>query len=63
LSDAKREALKKIIEVRSREKGGRSRRSIKDAVRIGELARIRFNLMFEVIEWSREKRVLRLRSG
>jgi hypothetical protein len=60
--DRKREALKKIIELRSKERRRRSRRSIEDAVRLGELARLRFRMLFEVVEWGREKRVLKMRS-
>jgi hypothetical protein len=62
LDDDRRRALKKIIEVRSRERGGRSRRSIEEAVKIGELARIRFNLLFEVVEWDGKRRILRLKN-
>ncbi|MET1160372.1 MAG: hypothetical protein ABWW65_05370 [Thermoprotei archaeon] len=61
MDDIERRALKKIIEVRSKDKGSRSRRSISESIRIGELAKIRFSLMFEVIEWNKERRILKLR--
>ncbi len=56
-----RETLKKIIELRAKEQSRTTRRSINDALKIAELARILFEKHFEVISWKREERILRMR--
>ncbi len=56
-----RETLKKIIELRAKEQSRTTSRSINDALKIAELARILFEKHFEVISWKREERILRMR--
>ena len=61
LPDNYREALKRILENRSKEKGIRVSRSIKDSHKIGLLARKCFEESYEVIVWEREKRIIKVR--
>ncbi|OYT40181.1 MAG: hypothetical protein B6U89_02980 [Desulfurococcales archaeon ex4484_58] len=56
-----REALKKILELRNREKGGKTRRSIEESVRIGLLAKKLFNKYYRVVKWEKEERVLEMK--
>ncbi len=60
-NDVYREALKKLIEVRSRDRVRRSSRRIEDSVKIGKLAKLLFNELFEVIRWDQEERVLKMK--
>ncbi len=56
-----RDALKKILEIRARERSIRVSRSIDDSRRIGLLARLYFEDMYEVLVWKKEERVLRVK--
>ncbi|RLG89841.1 MAG: hypothetical protein DRO16_03315 [Thermoprotei archaeon] len=56
-----RSAEKNIREIRSKEKGIRVSRSIKDSNKIGLLARKCFEESYEVIVWEREKRIIKVR--
>ncbi len=60
-SNKYREALKKILEIRSREKGVRVSRSIEDSRRIGLLAQKCFEESYEVVVWGREKRIIKMK--
>ena len=53
--------MKRILENRSKEKGIRVSRSIKDSNKIGLLARKCFEESYEVIVWEREKRIIKVR--
>ncbi len=56
-----REALKKILEIRSGEKGVRVSRNIEDSIKIGLLARKCFEESYKVIVWEKKKRVIMIK--
>ncbi len=60
MSDKERKALKKLLELRSRDKTRKSKRTLEEAIRIGLIAKILFNEYYEVVSWGKE-RILRLR--
>ncbi len=57
-----REALKKILEFRARDRVRMSSRRLEDSIRIGHLARLLFNKTYEVVKWEGEERVLKMKN-
>ncbi len=60
--DKQREALKKILLLRSR--NGRiktTRRNIDETIRLARIAKFLFNEVFEEVKWEKEERILRLK--